>query len=80
MRVLTQNWHPARILRTVAGLAAVVFGFIKQDSVLGLAGGLLLLMGLADMGCGPAGCSVPPTKNTPSNAPLEDISFTEVKK
>jgi hypothetical protein len=80
MQVLTRNWHAARILRAVAGLAAVVFGFVKQDSVLGLAGGMLLLMGLADVGCGPAGCGVPPQKNTSSVAESTDITFTEIKK
>ena len=79
MRVLTSNWHPARILRTVAGLAAVVFGIVKQDSVLGLAGGMLLLMGIADMGCGPAGCGVPPPRKNTSTSATEEITFTEVK-
>ena len=80
MQVLTRNWHAARILRVVAGLSAVIFGIFKQDSVLGLAGGMLLLMGLADIGCGPAGCGVPPTNNTRSATEPADITFTEVKK
>lgn len=80
MQVLTRNWHAARILRAVAGLTAVIFGFVKQDSVLGLAGGMLLLMGLADIGCGPAGCGVPPKNSTRSASESADITFTEVKK
>jgi hypothetical protein len=57
-RVLTTDWHAARIFRVVIGIAAITYAVIKHDSLMGLAGGMLLLMGLSNTGCGPGGCKV----------------------
>jgi hypothetical protein len=55
---LTTDWHAARIFRVATGIAAIVYAIVKQDSLMGLAGGMLLIMGLSNTGCGPGGCKV----------------------
>jgi hypothetical protein len=57
-RVLTTDWHAAMIFRVATGIAAIVYAIVKQDSLMGLAGGMLLIMGLSNTGCGPGGCKV----------------------
>jgi|688.fasta_scaffold117435_4 hypothetical protein len=53
---LTSDWHASRIFRVVTGAAAIVFALVKHDSLMGLAGGLLLLTGISNVGCGSGGC------------------------
>lgn len=63
-RILTTDWHASRIFRVVTGLAAVIYALVKQDSLLGIAGAMLLIMGLSNTGCGAAGgCQVPVRKS-----------------
>lgn len=76
-RVLTTDWHPARIFRVVTGLGALLYGIIKQDSLMGIAGVMLLLMGLSNTGCGASGgCGVPTVRKTES----KEIEFEEIKR
>ena len=62
MKLLTSNWHMGRIFRAVVGLIGLGLGLFWKDSLMGLAGGILLFMGLTDTGCGPKGCAVPTQK------------------
>lgn len=57
-KVLTNNWHWARIFRTVTGLVALAFAIVSRDTVLGLGGAMLLIMGLSNTGCGVGSCKI----------------------
>ncbi len=58
-KVLTTDWHWSRILRTVTGVAALIFAIVSRDTVLGLGGAMLLIMGLSNTGCGGSkGCKI----------------------
>ena len=49
MKKLISN--PMRLLRIALGIAAIYFGYISHDYLLGLAGGMFTLMGLLNTGC-----------------------------
>ncbi len=74
-KVLTTDWHPSRIFRVVTGIAALIYGIVKQDNLMGIAGAMLLLMGISNTGCGAAGgCGVPVSKKDAGR----EIEFEEV--
>jgi membrane-bound ClpP family serine protease len=74
-RVLLTDWHASRIFRVVTGMAALIYGIVKQDNLMGIAGTMLLLMGLSNTGCGGAGgCGVPMKRNTEN----KDIEYQEL--
>ena len=55
-KVLTTNWHWSRVFRAVTGVAALGFAIVSRDTVLGLGGAMLLIMGLSNTGCGGGSC------------------------
>jgi hypothetical protein len=57
-KVLTTNWHWSRVFRAVTGVAALVFAIVSRDTVLGLGGAMLLIMGLSNTGCGGGSCKI----------------------
>lgn len=79
--LLTTSWSFMRVLRVGMGIAALIFAFKDHDYMLGIAGGLLLVMGMMNIGCcGMNGCSVnarPAKKNTAKKTE-EEIVFEEV--
>jgi hypothetical protein len=76
-KMLTTDWHPSRIFRVVTGLAALIYGIVKFDNLMGIAGAMLLLMGLTNTGCGGAGgCAVPRVRKSSD----KEIEFEEVGK
>ncbi|MFT3747434.1 MAG: hypothetical protein QM768_03930 [Agriterribacter sp.] len=57
--LLTTGWSFMRVLRAGMGIAALVFTFKDHNFIFGIAGGLLLIMGVMNIGCcGINGCSV----------------------
>ncbi|MFN5646322.1 MAG: hypothetical protein ACK57D_02265 [Sphingobacteriales bacterium] len=44
------------MFRAVTGVAALVFAIVSRDTVLGLGGAMLLIMGLSNTGCGGGSC------------------------
>lgn len=78
-KVLLTNWHPSRIFRVATGLVAVVYAIIQHDSMLGMAGGFLLFMGMTNTGCcGAGGCDVTTSQKTDA-IKNEQVQFEEVK-
>ncbi len=75
-RLLLTDWHAARIFRVVTGAAAIIYAVTRQDNIMGIAGAMLLLMGLSNTGCGAGGCGIPvkDKKKEP-----ESIQYEEVK-
>jgi hypothetical protein len=62
-KVLFTDWHGSRIFRVVTGMAALIYGIVKQDDLMGIAGAMLLVMGLSNTGCGAAGgCGIPTSR------------------
>lgn len=78
-KVLTTNWHAARILRTTMGLAALIYGILKHDNLMILAGGFLLFMGVTNTGCGASGCGIPTRQTNRSEKSIGETTFEEVK-
>lgn len=77
-QILRSDWHASRIFRVVTGTAAIIYAVIKYDSIMGVAGAMLLLMGLTNTGCGGArGCGIP-TKHK-AEEPVSKIQYEEVK-
>lgn len=78
-KVLLTNWYPSRIFRVATGLVAVVYAIMQHDSMLGMAGGFLLFMGMTNTGCcGAGGCNVTTTPKT-DTIKHEHVQFEEVK-
>ena len=78
-KVMTTNWHAARILRTTMGLAALIYGILKHDNLMILAGGFLLFMGVTNTGCGASGCGIPTSQTNRSEKSIGETTFEEVK-
>ena len=78
-KVLTTDWHAARILRTTMGLAALVYGILKHDNLMILAGGFLLFMGMTNTGCCANGCGVPTRQTNHPEKSIRETTFEEVK-
>ena len=77
-QILTSDWHASRIFRVVTGAAAIIYAIIKYDSIMGVAGAMLLLMGLTNTGCGGAsGCGIPTKQKI--KEPETTIQYEEVK-
>jgi hypothetical protein len=75
-RVLLTDWHPSRIFRVVTGMAALIYGIVKQDNIMGIAGAMLLVTGLSNTGCGAAGgCGIPRAGKSSD----KEIEFEEIK-
>lgn len=63
-QLLTTNWHTVRVLRTGLGLALLGTGIFAAEAAAGIIGGVLLLQGLLNAGCGSCAtgaCRVPDT-------------------
>ncbi len=78
-QLLTTNWNFSRIFRVALGVVAITSGIIKHDSLMGWAGGMVLLMGLTNTGCFAGNCSIPIVSNKQTGKEPEAISFEEVK-
>lgn len=76
-RVINTHWNFLRIVRLVLVVAAMVQGITKAEYVLVLAGGLVAIMALFNIGCcGISGCVVPQKQKHPSKK--ENITYEEV--
>lgn len=76
-RVINTPWNFLRIVRLVVGVAVMAQGLLKTEYVLVLAGGLVAMMALFQVGCcGSSGCAVP--QNEKRSAKKEDIPYEEV--
>lgn len=83
-RILTTGWTFSRILRLVAGLAVFYYAIVNHDQVIGIAGGLMIFMGIMNIGiCGAGSCDTPRSKYSatvkPSGKEPENISYEEVR-
>lgn len=79
--VLLSGWNFMRVLRLVMGITGLIFSILNKDSLLGIAGGFLLLMAILNIGCcGINGCSVQthnPRMKT-SGKETEKTSYEEI--
>lgn len=77
----TTGWNFMRILRMGMGVIAVGVAIYDRDSLLGLAGAFLLLMGLFNLGCcGTGGCALPNrNSHTTKQVVADEVEFEEVK-
>lgn len=78
-KVLITDWHASRILRVAMGIAALVYGLIRHDNLMILAGNFLLFMGVTNTGCGANGCGVPTNRTTQPKKSIGETTFEEVK-
>lgn len=76
-RVIHTPWNLLRILRLVLGVAAMVQGITKAETVLVLAGGMVAMMALFNMGCcSNSGCAVSQKQKRPFKK--ENVTYEEV--
>lgn len=79
MKTLVSNWNIARIIRLLLGVAAIAQGATTNEYILSIAGVLILLMALLNIGCcGTSGCSIQPKKSGNNNA--NEVIYEEVGK
>lgn len=77
MKNFLSNWNFMRVLRLALGIYIIVQGFVDNQWLFVVLGGLFSLMPLLNIGCcGASGCNTPVRK---SNKKLEDISYEEVR-
>lgn len=78
-RLITTGWNFMKILRVGMGLVALTFAFKDHDYILGIAGGLLLVMGVMNIGCcGVNGCYTRTHRSGTNKKAIEDIVYEEV--
>jgi hypothetical protein len=66
MKTRLYGWNIMRGLRLVMGLVAMGQAITTRDWIMGLAGGFLLFMALANAGCcGVNGCAIQPRIKSP---------------
>jgi hypothetical protein len=58
MRELLTGWNRMRIIRLVLGVIVIVQGVNHREALYIVLGGMLVLMALANAGCGAGGCAV----------------------
>ena len=64
MKRTNDSWNIGRLLRLLLGAGAVVQGVVQYETVLIIAGIVVLLGAVFNAGCcGRAGCAIPPSKN-----------------
>ncbi|WP_345249858.1 hypothetical protein [Nibrella saemangeumensis] len=69
MQSLLKNWTFMRVIRLVAGGLIIWRSFVDGQPVLGLLGGLFLVQVIFNTGCGPAGCSIPDSRQSIRQSP-----------
>ncbi|GAA4420507.1 hypothetical protein GCM10023187_55820 [Nibrella viscosa] len=79
---MVKNWNIMRIVRLVAGVAILWSAYANNQPLLGLLGGLLLIQGALNVGCGPAGCRIPKSekrsvRNAADNS-VKDVRYEEI--
>lgn len=60
--LLTRHWHFMRIARVVMGVAGILFAIQEQLIGFGILSGLLLIMGIFNVGCGAGQCGYQPNQ------------------
>ena len=79
--ILFTGWNLMRVLRAAMGIAAILFAVKDHDYMLGAAGGLLIIMGVLNIGCcGVGACGIPSNQVAAKDAKnkQEEIRFEEV--
>lgn len=79
MKTLLNNWSVFRTIRLLIGIAVVVKGAIDGEVFFALAGGLVALMALANIGCcGSGGCAIPNSSPKADLNKQNNVSYEEV--
>jgi hypothetical protein len=79
MKTLASNWNLFRVIRLLLGIAVIVKGAAGGEVVFAIAGGLVALMALANIGCcGSNGCAVPISSQKVAGTKQNDITYEEV--
>lgn len=76
---IRSNWGFMRIVRLLAGIAALWQAIVMKDNLLGAAGALLIIMSVFNIGCcGVNSCSVRQPRNGGSSENLKDVEYETV--
>ncbi len=79
MRTLANNWNLFRVLRLLLGIGVIIKGATDGEVVFAVAGGLVALMALANIGCGgSSGCPVPISSQKETCTKQNNITYEEV--
>lgn len=79
MKALINNWNLFRVFRLLLGIAVIVKGSMDGELLFAVAGGLVALMALANIGCcGSGGCALPKSSLHASSTKQKTITYEEV--
>lgn len=77
--LLTTNWNFFRIFRVALGIIAIISAIVRNDTFMGWAGGMILVMGLTNTACFAGSCSTPAVSKKEFQQETESVVFEEVK-
>ena len=79
MKALVSNWNLFRVLRLLLGIGVIIKGATDGEVVFAVAGGMVALMALANIGCcGSQGCAVQRSSLNTSFTKPKNITYEEV--
>jgi hypothetical protein len=79
MKALVTNWNLFRFLRLLLGIGVIIKGATDGEVVFAVAGVMVALMALANIGCcGSQGCAVPRSSLNTSSTEQKNITYEEV--
>ena len=77
--ILLRNWNLMRVLRLSIGVWAIIAAFQTKEAVLGVMGGVLLVMGVMNIGCcRVSSCGTPMTTKKSISQKTEEITYEEI--
>jgi predicted small lipoprotein YifL len=69
INTITKDWNWMRALRLFMGVTAIWQAFTMRETLLGIAGTMLLLMSIFNIGrCGMSGCAITPPQKKKADA------------
>lgn len=79
MKALVTNWNLFRFLRLLLGVGVIIKGATDGEVIFAIAGGLVALMALANIGCCASdGCAVSNSSLTTAENKQENFTYEEV--
>lgn len=75
MKTLLQNWNLMRFVRLVFGVLSIVQGFMVHDIALKIAGVLLSITAIVNVGCCGSSCAI----NIRKPVKQKEVRFEEVE-
>lgn len=75
---MTRGWNLVRLIRVFFGITALIYAFQTHDFVLGIAGILLTVMAVANIGCCAGGSCAVSSRRREQNGEEKEHEFEEI--